>query len=150
MILSDKTFSVREAQPADFRQIYIINRDDLGYEYPPEKIERKLAALIISQSDKVFVAISEEKVIGYVHASDYDVIYADHMKDIMGIAVAADFREMGVGAALLEAVEQWAKASGAAGIRVNSGSSRTGAHEFYRRCGYTNEKQQHRFLKFCN
>lgn len=145
-MLSQK-FTVREAQSADFEQIYIINRDDLGYDYPPEKTERKLAALINSHSDRVFVAVSGETVIGYVHASDYDVIYADHMKDIMGIAVASEFRGMGVGAALLRAVEEWAKASGAAGIRVNSGSSRTGAHEFYRRCGYTNEKQQHRFLK---
>ena len=147
-MLSDKSFSVREAQPADFRQIYIINRDDLGYDYPPEKTERKLSALIKSPSDRVFVAVSGERVIGYVHASDYDVIYADHMKDIMGIAVAAEYRGTGVGKALLESVEHWAKATGAAGIRVNSGSSRTGAHEFYRRCGYTNEKQQHRFLKF--
>ena len=146
-MLSQK-FTVREAQPADFRQIYIINRDDLGYDYPPEKTERKLAALIQSPSDTIFVAVSGERVIGYIHASDYDVIYADHMKDIMGIAVAAEFRGTGVGAALLRAVEAWAKSSGAAGVRVNSGSSRTGAHEFYRRCGYANEKQQHRFLKY--
>ncbi len=32
-------------------------------------------------------------------------------------------------------------------VHLNSGMSRTGAHEFYRANGFTDEKDQKRFLK---
>ncbi|MDO4298340.1 MAG: hypothetical protein Q4C59_07695 [Lachnospiraceae bacterium] len=36
------------------------------------------------------------------------------------------------------------------GVRLVSGASRTGAHEFYRCCGYGGEKEQVNFKKFFN
>lgn len=54
---------------------------------------------------------------------------------------------MGAGRLLLEAAESWAKEIGAAGVRLSSGASRSGAHEFYRRMGYDSEKLQIRFMK---
>ena len=87
-------------------------------------------------------------MIGYVHANDYDVIYAPPMKNIMGIAVSNRFRKEGVGRALLAAVEAWARETGAWGIRLVSGAERTGAHEFYRHCGYSGEKRQVNFKKY--
>ncbi|MEG0711801.1 MAG: GNAT family N-acetyltransferase, partial [Niameybacter sp.] len=85
--------------------------------------------------------------IGYVHANDYDVIYAPHMKNIMGIAVSKQYKRQGVGKALLEAVEEWAKKTGASGVRLVSGETRSGAHTFYRYCGYEGEKRQINFKK---
>ena len=43
--------------------------------------------------------------------------------------------------------EDWARETGIKEIRLNSGMARKGAHEFYRRMGFTDEKEQMRFLK---
>lgn len=86
-------------------------------------------------------------VVGYVHAVDYDAIYAPHMKNIMGIAVSDNYKKKGVGRALLQTVEDFAQKDGASGVRLNSGKTRTGAHEFYLRCGYSGDKLQINFRK---
>ena len=140
-------FEIREATITDAEEIYILNRDEMGYEFSIEQTREKLIKLFSSGNDKIFVAISENKVVGYAHANDYDVIYAPHMKNIMGIAVSKDYKHNGIGTALLQAVEGWAKQTGASGVRLVSGESRTGAHEFYRSCGYEGEKKQINFKK---
>lgn len=65
----------------------------------------------------------------------------------MGIAVSKQYKRQGVGKALLEAVEEWAKKTGASGVRLVSGETRSGAHAFYRYCGYEGEKRQINFKK---
>ena len=131
----------------DAEAVYELNAKEMGYDYPKDKTEEKLKQLLESDRDKIFVAVVDNIVVGYVHADDYDVIYAPHMKNIMGIAVSSSFKKKGIGRALLSAVEDWAKSDGADGVRLVSGAARTGAHEFYRRCGYGGEKQQINFKK---
>jgi len=50
-----------------------------------------------------------------------------HMKNVMGITVAHEHKHAD---------------TGAAGVRLVSGATGTGAHEFYRHCGYTGDKEQ--------
>ncbi|MCD8221763.1 MAG: GNAT family N-acetyltransferase [Clostridiales bacterium] len=99
-------------------------------------------------SDKILVAVLSGEVVGYIHANDYDVLYMGHMKNIMGIVVRTDCKRNGVGRALFHEIEEWAKEDGAAGVRLVSGITRTGAHEFYRRCGYGEGREQKNFKKF--
>lgn len=131
----------------DAEAVCELNAKEMGYDYPLDKTAEKLKQLLKSNRDKIFVAAVDNIVVGYVHADDYDVIYAPHMKNIMGIAVSSSFKKKGIGRALLSAVEDWAKNDGADGVRLVSGAARTGAHEFYRRCGYSGEKQQINFKK---
>lgn len=69
------------------------------------------------------------------------------MGNILGLAVGETFRKQGFGTELLKMTEEWSKENGCVGIRLNSGGTRVGAHEFYRAQGYDNEKSQVRFLK---
>ena len=140
-------FAVRRAKIEDAAAIAELNCDDLGYEYPLEKTTDKLEKALGREQEAIFVAEYSGKVVGYIHACDYDVLYAPHMKDVLGIAVSNASRKMGIGAALLEAVEQWARDTGASGIRLVSGNSRAGAHAFYRHCGYADGKKQLNFKK---
>lgn len=142
-----KDLFVRECTIADSEAICRLNRESLGYDYPPEKTREKLTALLSRETDKVFVAELCGEVVGYIHAAGYDVLYAPHFKDIMGIAVRGDMRRQGVGRTLLSRAEEWACESGAEGIRLVSGAERIGAHEFYRRCGYGGKKMQINFKK---
>lgn len=119
----------------------------MGYDFPKDKTEEKLQQILKSDKDKILVAVIDNVVVGYVHANDYDLIYAPHMKNIMGIAVLSNFKKKGIGRALLSAIEDWAQKNGADGVRLVSGVARTGAHEFYRHCGYGGDKQQINFTK---
>ena len=70
--------------------------------------------------------------------------------EALGLAVSRDHRRRGVGRALITCAENWAKEQGVNIVRLNSGSTRKEAHEFYRAMGYDDEKMQVRFLKKLN
>lgn len=134
--------TIREARAEDAQALARLNREEMGYDYPLDKTKEKLSLLLESGKDKILVAELDGAVVGYVHLNDYDVLYADHMKNIMGIAVSSSCRRMGIGGKLLSAAEGWARETGADGVRLVSGESRTGAHAFYRSLGYSGNKKQ--------
>ncbi len=133
---------IREAVRSDAQSIWRLNCDGMGYSYPLDSTKENLESLLQSTADKIFVAVMDNQVVGYVHANDYQLLYAPHMKNIMGIAVNRDYQHRGIGSALLRQVEQWARQTGAAGVRLVSGATRTGAHAFYHQCGYSGDKAQ--------
>ena len=140
-------YIIRECALSDAQALSRLNRDELGYDYSPELTSEKLNLLLSSASDKIFVAEADNTVIGYIHANDYDLLYAPHMKNIMGIAVSSSYRHCGIGRALLQKVEEWAISTGAESVRLVSGSERKDAHEFYKKCGYVQNKEQLNFRK---
>ena len=127
--------TIREARAEDAQALARLNREEMGYGYPVDM-------LLESGKDKILVAELDGTVAGYVHLNDYDVLYADHMKNIMGIAVSSSCRRMGIGRKLLAAAEDWARETGAEAVRLVSGEGRTGAHAFYRSLGYSGNKKQ--------
>lgn len=144
----ENKITVRECALTDCENIYLLNKNDLGYDFPIEKTAKRLEMILGSNKDKIFVAEYGGKVIGYIHACDYDVIYGPSMKNILGLAVDSHYRKLGAGKALLTAAENWAKETGSAGVRLCSGAQRKGAHEFYKRCGYICSKEQLNFKKY--
>jgi len=138
---------IREAGIQDASAISQLSREALGYDYSAEDTAKKLQTILSSNCDKVYVAVIENLVVGYIHANDYDLLYAPTMKNIMGIAVDSTYRQCGIGSSLICAVENWAKETGVHYIRLNSGASRKEAHAFYRSCDFDNEKEQLRFIK---
>ena len=141
-------YIIRECCIDDAKYIQELNCNEMGYDFSLENTTLKLKKVLNSKKDKIFMAMADNIVVGYVHANDYDVIYAPSMKNIMGIAVSNAYRRSGIGGALLRKIEEWAKVSGAKGVRLVSGATRTGAHEFYRHLGYGGEKEQLNFIKW--
>ncbi|MBE6754610.1 MAG: GNAT family N-acetyltransferase [Ruminococcaceae bacterium] len=141
-------YIIRRCTIDDTDSIRRLNREEMGYDLPPQVVRSQLELLLGRDSDLILVAETDGAVVGYVHANDYDLTYMPHMKNIMGIAVSSQHRGKGIGRALLDGVEEWARETGAVGVRLVSGATRTGAHEFYRRCGYDGGKQQLNFRKF--
>lgn len=138
---------IREAVPNDAEAIAELNNLQMGYKISEKDTYERLVKILASEGNKIFVAVIEGKVVGYVHANDYDLLYFPHMKNIMGIAVNENFKRQGIGHLLLDAVETWARNTNAIGIRLVSGMTRTGAHEFYRHCGFSSNKEQKNFNK---
>ncbi len=137
---------IREAVVSDYAGICKVAVDDLGYECKPELVKYRLENLD-SNREKVFVAETDGKIVGFIHAEMYNALYFKSMVNLQGLAVANEYRHKGYGRALLGEVEAWAKSKDIDLIRVNSGFSRKEAHAFYRNLGYDNEKEQIRFLK---
>lgn len=137
---------LREAKVNDYLGICKVATDDLGYKCEPELVKYRLEN-IDTNREKVYVAETEEKIVGFIYAEIYNTLYYKSMVNLQGLAVDSEFRHKGYGRALLGEVETWAKRNGIDLIRVNSGFSRKEAHAFYRNLGYDNEKEQIRFLK---
>ena len=137
---------LREAKVNDYLGICKVATDDLGYKCEPELVKYRLEN-IDTNREKVYVAETEEKIVGFIHAEIYNTLYYKSMVNLQGLAVDSEFRHKGYGRALLGEVETWAKRNGIDLIRVNSGFSRKEAHAFYRNLGYDNEKEQIRFFK---
>ena len=138
---------IREAKREDYSGIATISKEDLGYECAAELVKRQLEKVIADEGSKVFVAEQDGEIVGYIHVADYNTLYFEPIKNVMGLAVRKKFRRLGVGAKLLREAEKWAVQCGSAVMRLNSGMSRPDAHGFYRRQGYGNEKEQMRFMK---
>ena len=145
-----KKVKIRQATTSDIPAMNELFRKDLGYEEcTPEIVEKQFAGLDNSR-EAVFVAEAEDDsshIAGVIHVEKYNVLYFPTMANILGLAVAADFRRQGIGSALLKRAEEWARENGACSMRLNSGESRKQAHEFYRAQGYTDDKKQLRFIK---
>lgn len=138
--------NIRIARPEDSIAIAEITAEGLGYDCVPEIIAQNIAALDSSHA-RLFVAEVDGEVVGFVEPLVYEAVYFSPLVNILGLAVRESHRGMGIGKALMEAAENWAKEIGATGVRLNSGADRTNAHAFYRNIGYEAKKQQIRFLK---
>ena len=138
-------FEIRAARTEDSAGICRLNRIAMGYDFPLESTSEQLRKLLHDKQHKIFVAVSAENVLGYLHACNYDLLYAPHMKNIMGFAVLPEYRRQGIGKALVDAACEWAKSESACGIRLVSGASRKDAHAFYRAYGFVDGKEQLNF-----
>lgn len=138
---------VRKCKLEDAAAITELNRLEMGYEYPAEATEDKLKKLLSDSSCLILVAEYDGRVVGYVHAEEYELLYFPTMVNIMGIAVSSDCRRMGVGKALMAGVEKWADEIGAEAVRLVSGAERKAAHKFYESAGFTPGKTQINFRK---
>ena len=143
----NENFIVRQAVITDAKDIYYINKTSLGYDYDLEKQKAKIQAVLNDSTQVIFVAETNNKVIGYIHLENYDVIYADNFKNCLGLAVDNDYKRNGIGSALLNQAEIWAKENGAVGIRLCSGVEREKAHQFYQSQGYEVTKLQKNIKK---
>ena len=138
--------NVKQAVVDDYKEIAEICIHDLGYNCSVELVKARLEN-VDNEREKVFVACVDGKIAGFIHAEKYDALYFEAVVNLLGLAVAQEYRKNGIGRMLLNECESWAKSIGAKYVRANSGSARSDAHIFYRNAGYNNEKMQIRFLK---
>ena len=140
--------NIRSARPEDAPRLAEISGVALGYASAPEDTRRRLIEVTANPEHFLMVAEDERgEAIGFIHACGYDTLYYDPVKYVMALAVDPARQGKGVGKALLAACEEWARAEGAMGVRLSSGSDRLGAHAFYKRLGYTVRKEQKSFWK---
>lgn len=119
---------------------------ELGYGTPVAAVQEKLDAFSTGNTDRAFIALSGESLLGTVSIHLIPLFHAyGYLGRLTALSVAKSHRRHGVGRALVDAAEQWALGAGALRIEVTSGDHRPGAHAFYASLGY--ESNERRFLK---
>ena len=136
---------IRKIKLRDAAAIQRLNDECLGYDFDRKATEAQLVRLLENDQHLILVAEEAGQVIGYAHAASYDCLYFPSLLNLLALAVASDFQGQGHGRALMQALREEAKAAGYTGIRINSGISRSAAHEFYRSLGCSEKADQKRF-----
>jgi GNAT superfamily N-acetyltransferase len=136
---------IRGARIEDALQLARLT-EQLGYSADPSFIARQLNTFLSEPDHGIFVTEQDGKLIGWVHVYRSQLFYLS-FAEIGGLVVDESFRGQGIGRALMEKCEEWARSKGIPEIRLRSGSHRTEAHKFYERIGYEQIKQQKVFSK---
>ena len=96
----------------------------------------------------VFVAVlPQDEVVGWMGAYVFRSVELEPFAEISGLVVNEKLRSHGIGKALLDAAEDWARSVGCAAISVNSNIIRDQAHHFYVSNKYELIKTQKTFRK---
>jgi diamine N-acetyltransferase len=106
-------------------------------------LSAELVAKIIADPQAVlFVAEDGQQVVGIVHISvveapDRPILTPRRYATIHTLAVRQAYRGAGIGRALMEQAQGWARDKGASEIELNVWEFNRAAIEFYDRLGYT-------------
>ena len=138
---------IRIAQAEDASAIARL-AGQLGYPSTVRDIEQRLETVFEDKDNIVLVATKPEGgIAGWIHVAVTVFIEEDTIAEIGGLVVDEGNRSAGIGQALLQAAEDWAKERGIRTLRVHSNVLRERAHVFYERHGFKVEKQQKVFVK---
>lgn len=142
---------IRQLKNTDAKDLYLLNKEQLGYDFPLEFTNKKLGKLLNDTAHHFFLGFEDEsthQLIGYVHAEVYESLYAETLFNVLALAVSKEKEKQGIGKKLMNALENEARDRHYQAIRLNSGMARNAAHKFYETIGYDHDKTQKRFIKF--
>ena len=120
---------------------------ELGYPVTASEMASRLAVLLPLPNHFIALAEGSGVLLGWVAAERRLLLTSGETAELMGLVVGSAARRMGVGKALVLAVERWASAQGCDAIIVRSNVTRAESHPFYAAIGYTRTKTQHVYVK---
>jgi GNAT superfamily N-acetyltransferase len=134
-----------ETRDADVVTILI---RELGYDREHAGVVEWIESMRTRQATQIaFVACLADQVIGWIEISVERRLQTPPFALIGGLVVKVGYRNQQVGLRLCERAEAWAWELGLDILRVTSRSTRTDAHRFYLRNGYTLSKLSQVFEK---
>jgi GNAT superfamily N-acetyltransferase len=110
---------------------------ELGYPSTLAEVVERLRSLAASAADAVLVLTADERVLASagLHVLPY-FHNGQTICRLSSLVVRDGFRRLGLGARLLDAVEEWARGRGCQAVELTSAERRLEAHRFYERRGY--------------
>lgn len=109
-----------------------------------ELLRKKIATT--NADEDSYLMVAEDKESGRICGSLFAIVMGDFCAEckpfmlVENVAVHKDFQRMGIGRAMFDEIEKWAKEKDAHYLMLTSSAHRTEAHEFYRALGYTEVK----------
>jgi ribosomal protein S18 acetylase RimI-like enzyme len=119
----------------------------LGYPSTLEAITRRYRFIVADDACALTVGEVGGAVAGWVYVRGVLLLEDDKRAEVWGLVVDEQRRRQRIGEALMRWAEQWARDAGYREVCLRSNVTRTGAHAFYRRIGYSTTKTSHVFWK---
>lgn len=140
-------FNIREARSDDYSSIFLLIKNELGYEHIDyDKLCIRLELMKASNAYFTVVAEYEKCIIGFLGLHKVIAYNVDgECMQISALAVSKNLQGNGVGSQLLRWAEEYAIDNNIRKIVLTSRLHRTGAHAFYEANGY--EKKSYGFKK---
>lgn len=111
--------------------------DQLGFKTTPEIIQKKLEHFLSSSTDKIWVARVNHEVVGMIAINILTSFYSPLLfARIDTVVVKQEYRKLGIGKALIQMAENYAKQIGCSRIFLTSGNHRCESHKFYQHVQY--------------
>jgi GNAT superfamily N-acetyltransferase len=127
---------VREAEPGDLESITDLV-GQLGYPSARDAVAGRLERLAADPRSWVYVAVEGRRVVGLASVHVMSILERDEpIARVTAMVVNEDARGAGVGSALLERLEEAARAEGCDKIDLTTRYEREEAAAFYRRRGF--------------
>lgn len=101
-----------------------------------------------SSSRHMFLVYEENRnILGWIHLEQVEDLIEEDKAEVKALVVEENSRGSGVGKALMEAAEKWAKTYQLHTIYLNCNILRERTHKFYTREGFVNYKTSRFFEK---
>ena len=137
-----RAVAIRPASDGDVDALASLSTQ-LGYPSDANAMRKRLKRVREQNIGQVFVAVDATlSVVGWTHVVERFHLEDEPFVELAGLVVDERTRGAGVGAALLQAAESWARDQGHDRLRVRSNVVRERAHRFYAREGYAERKRQ--------
>ena len=141
-----KSLTIRQAGHADAHTIARLS-SELGYPADDRQMEERIEVLKASSDDAVLVAEVDGHTVGWTHVTVLRGLEHDPRAELHGLVVSEERHGEGIGRALMDAAETWAREKGMDILRLRTNTVRKGAHAFYERLGYEKVKEQRVYQK---
>ncbi len=142
-------FIIRSATKDDCAEITRLT-GELGYPSSEDKVKEILTMVLNHDDHRLLVAVSENKLVAYIHLVCSVRIGSDPFIEVAAFVVHGDFRKKGIGKNMINEAEIWANQKNYKFIRIRSNIIREEAYKFFLQLGFTNLKTQEVFLKQLN
>ncbi len=134
--------AVREPQLGDHERLADL-AGQLGYPCTGIEVRNRLDGMQDPKQYATYVAeLPAGQIAGWIGVYIFRSVALDSFAEISGLVVDQQIRSRGIGKALLDAAEQWARRQGCISIWVRSNVTRELAHRFYTHNGYDHVKTQ--------
>jgi GNAT superfamily N-acetyltransferase len=138
--------SIRLARTSDAGEVARLT-SQLGYEVTESAVATTLSHILERDDQQFWIAESDGCSVGWIHALFSEYVDGEAFVAVGGLVVDRHHRRSSIGQQLMGQAETWAKARGCSLVRLSSSATRTAAHQFYERLGYTNVKTAYSFVK---
>lgn len=137
MMTHVRGYGIRRTRPDDSMAMVPLF-DALGYPTDATTIQQRLCRLHSDADYESWVACTDGEIVGFAAAHLVRPVEDDApVGQLIALVTAPQHEGRGVGQALTEHFESWARSSGAQRLVVTSGSRRTETHTFYKGRGYS-------------
>lgn len=131
----------REATATDAAAITQLSRQ-LGYHATVSGTAERLQAISADKAHCAIVAVAAGEVVGWIHGYCAIRLESEAFAEIGGLVVNEKMRGAGIGRQLIHEIVAWSKACSLTRIRVRTNFARLEAHQFYRKLGFEETKEQ--------